>query len=75
MIGTLHDPNTGYQNARASHRARFGNAVLLTHDGYGHVSDKDHSTCIEEWRVKYLVDLEAPPAGTVCAADQKPFSG
>ena len=49
--------------------------MLLTHDGYGHVSDKDHSTCIEEWRVKYLVDLEAPPEGMVCAADQKPFSG
>ena len=73
VIGTLHDPNTGYQNAERV-TERFGNAVLLTHDGYGHVSSKDHSTCIEEWRVKYLVELEAPPAGTVCAADQKPFS-
>jgi pimeloyl-ACP methyl ester carboxylesterase len=74
VIGTRHDPNTAYQNAQRV-AARFGNAVLLTHDGYGHVSDKDHSTCIEEWRVKYLVDLEAPPAGTICAADTKPFSG
>ena len=48
--------------------------MLLTHDGYGHVSDKDPSTCIEEARVKYLVDLVTPAPGTVCAADQKPFS-
>ena len=37
VIGTDHDPNTPYANAR--HVARlFGNAVLLTHDGYSHTS-------------------------------------
>jgi len=74
VIGTRHDPNTGYRNAERV-AERFGNAVLLTHDGYGHVSDKDHSTCVEEARVTYLVDLVAPAPGTVCEADQKPFSG
>jgi pimeloyl-ACP methyl ester carboxylesterase len=73
VIGTRYDPNTSYENAERV-AERFGNAVLLTHDGYGHVSDKDHSTCIEEWRVKYLVDLVAPAPGTVCAADKKPFA-
>ena len=73
MIGTRHDPNTGYENA-VRVAARFGNAVLLTHDGYGHVSSHDPSSCIEAWWTKYLVDLEAPPDGTVCAADRKPFS-
>ncbi len=74
VIGTRYDPNTSYQNAERV-TERFGNAVLLTHDGYGHVSDKDHSTCIDEARVKYLVDLVTPAPGTVCAADTKPFSG
>lgn len=74
MDGTRHDSNTGYQNAERV-ADRFANAVLLTHDGYGHVSDKDPSTCIEEAGVKYLVDLAAPPPGTVCTADQEPFSG
>ena len=48
--------------------------MLLTHDGYGHTSQRDHSTCIEAARVKYLTDLVAPAPGTVCAADKKPFS-
>jgi hypothetical protein len=29
--------------------------------------------CVEEARVRYLVDLQVPPRGTVCAADQVPF--
>lgn len=72
LIGTRHDPNTAYQNAVRSQQL-LGNAVLLTHDGYGHLSFKDQSQCVEEARVRYLVDLETPAPGTVCAADQKPF--
>ena len=72
LIGTRYDPNTGYQNAVRSEHL-LGNAVLLTHDGYGHLSFKDPSQCIEAARVRYLVDLETPPPGTVCQADQKPF--
>ena len=72
LIGTRHDPNTAYQNAvRSQHR--LGNAVLLTHDGYGHLSFKDRSQCVEDARVRYLVDLETPAPGTVCQADQVPF--
>jgi pimeloyl-ACP methyl ester carboxylesterase len=72
LIGTQYDPNTGYRNAqRAEHR--LGNAVLLTHTGYGHLSFTDPSQCIENARVRYLVDLVSPPPGTVCAADQAPF--
>lgn len=73
VIGTRYDPSTSYHNAERVAK-RLGNAVLLTHDGYGHVSDKDHSTCVEAARVKYLVDLVTPAPGTVCAADKKPFS-
>ena len=72
LIGTRHDPNTGYQNA-VDVEQLLGNAVLLTHDGYGHLSFNDASACVEKARTAYLVDLEVPEAGTVCAADQKPF--
>jgi pimeloyl-ACP methyl ester carboxylesterase len=72
VIGSRHDPNTSYQNAEHV-AAQLGNAVLLTHDGYGHVSTHDPSRCIEEARVAYLVDLATPRPGTVCAADQPPF--
>jgi hypothetical protein len=72
VIGSRYDPATKYQNA-VTVAKRLGNAVLLTHDGYGHVSSHHPSNCIEKARVAYLVDLEAPPSGTVCEADQKPF--
>jgi pimeloyl-ACP methyl ester carboxylesterase len=72
LIGTRYDPNTGYANAVRSEKL-LGNAVLLTHDGYGHVSYKDPSACIDQWRPRYLVDLETPAPGTVCAADEQPF--
>lgn len=72
LIGTVYDPNTSYRNAVRSEQL-LGNAVLLTHQGYGHLSTKDLSTCVEEWRVRYLVDLETPARGTICAADHEPF--
>lgn len=72
LIGTRHDPNTSYQNAEAS-QDLLGNAVLLTHEGYGHLSTNDTSECVEAARVRYLVDLAPPATGTVCEADQKPF--
>ena len=72
LIGTRYDPNTPYASAVRSQRL-LGNAVLLTHDGYGHVSYQDPSACVERARVAYLVDLVTPAPGTVCKADQRPF--
>jgi hypothetical protein len=72
LIGTRHDPRTPYINAVRSAR-RLGNAVLLTHDGYGDVSFHDPSACVEQARVAYLVKLVTPPKGTVCRSDKKPF--
>ncbi|MGC9992136.1 MAG: alpha/beta fold hydrolase [Candidatus Cybelea sp.] len=72
VIGTRFDPNTAYANAvRAA--SRLGNAVLLTHDGYGHTSDADPSTCVERVTSKYLVNLVTPPAGTNCPSNRRPF--
>jgi pimeloyl-ACP methyl ester carboxylesterase len=72
VIGTRYDPNTAFGNAvRAA--ARLGNAVLLTHDGYGHTSDADASTCLYRATARYLIDLAAPAAGTVCRSNRLPF--
>ncbi len=73
LIGTRHDPATPYINAVRSAR-RLGNAVLLTEEGYGHVSFHDPSACIDRARVAYLVRLVAPPKGTVCQSDKQPFT-
>jgi pimeloyl-ACP methyl ester carboxylesterase len=72
VIGTRHDPNTPFSNARRAAR-RLGNAVLLTHDGYSHTSPLDPSACVKSATSRYLVDLVTPPRGTVCASDRPPF--
>jgi pimeloyl-ACP methyl ester carboxylesterase len=72
LIGTRHDPATPYANAVRSAR-RLGNAALLTHDGYGHVSFHDPSACVDRARIAYLTELVTPPKGTVCRSDKKPF--
>jgi hypothetical protein len=79
VIGSRYDPATNYQNPATNYQnavtvaKRLGNAVLLTHDGYGHVSSHDPSQCVEKARIAYLVDLVSPPPGTVCEADQTSF--
>jgi pimeloyl-ACP methyl ester carboxylesterase len=74
VIGTRFDPNTAFDNAvRAA--ARLGNAVLLTHEGYGHTSDADPSACVERATSAYLVRLVTPPAGTKCPSNRQPFTG
>jgi hypothetical protein len=72
VIGTRNDPATAYTNAVRVAR-RLGNAVLLTHAGYGHVSFQDPSACIDRARIAYLVRLNTPPKGTVCNSDREPF--
>jgi pimeloyl-ACP methyl ester carboxylesterase len=72
VIGTQFDPNTPFANARRLSDL-LGNAVLLTHQGYGHVSAADPSACVEHAESSYLINLVAPPPGTVCASDRRPF--
>jgi pimeloyl-ACP methyl ester carboxylesterase len=73
VIGTRYDPNTAYANAVDVSR-RLGNAVLLTHDGYGHISYQDQSACVDAARTAYLVSLTTPKPETVCPADGRPFT-
>lgn len=72
VIGTRFDPNTAFANAvRAGSRLR--NAALLIHDGYGHTSDADPSTCVERAISTYLVHLVTPPTGMRCPSNRRPF--
>jgi pimeloyl-ACP methyl ester carboxylesterase len=72
VVGTRFDPNTAYANAQITAR-RLRNAVLLTHDGYGHISFVDPSRCVVRAMGDYLVNLTPPPPGTVCPSDRLPF--
>ena len=72
LINNRYDPATGYGNAQAAEK-RLGNAVLLTVNGWGHPSYQLPSTCTDQARERYLVDLITPPKGTVCEPDQRPF--
>jgi pimeloyl-ACP methyl ester carboxylesterase len=72
VIGTTNDPQTPYRAAKKTAR-RLGNAVLLTHDGYGHTSNPDPSTCVKRTTRRYLVHLATPSRGKVCPSDRQPF--
>jgi pimeloyl-ACP methyl ester carboxylesterase len=72
VVGNTYDPNTPYQGAVAMARL-LARARLLTLDGYGHTSGADHSVCVFNAYVAYLVDLRLPPRGTVCQPDRAPF--
>ena len=72
VIGTRYDPSTPFRNARrVSHL--LGNAVLLTHQGYGHLSSADPSACVNRAIGRYLVHLVTPRRGTVCPSNRQPF--
>lgn len=72
VMGIRFDPNTPFANARSVAR-RFGNAVLLTQQGYGHGTYTDPSACVDAALGRYLVDLVTPPRGTICPSDRQPF--
>ena len=72
LINQRHDPNSNYANAVRAERY-LGNAVLLTHEGYGHLYFQNPSTCVDQAVVAYLVDLITPPKGTVCQSEEQPF--
>jgi pimeloyl-ACP methyl ester carboxylesterase len=72
LIGTRFDPTTPLANAKVAER-RLGNAVLLTHDGYGHISSSDPSTCVMQALGRYFTGLSTPARGTICPSDRGPF--
>jgi pimeloyl-ACP methyl ester carboxylesterase len=72
LVNTRYDPNSPLAGARRVEKL-LGNAVLLVHEGYGHLNGSDPSTCVTEVMGRYLVDLVTPPRGSTCASDRPPF--
>jgi pimeloyl-ACP methyl ester carboxylesterase len=72
LLGNRYEPNSPLAGARRIERL-LGNAVLLVHDGYGHLSLNDPSACVTQATGRYLVELVTPPPGTTCASDRRPF--
>jgi len=64
VVGTTGDPATPYAWAQAL-ASQLAHGVLLTRVGQDHVAIF-YSSCVRSWDAQYLVDLEPPPAGTVC---------
>jgi hypothetical protein len=61
------------QSAARRVERRLGNAVLLVQDGYGHLTAKDPSTCVNAALGTYLVHRRAPARGTARPSDHVPF--
>jgi hypothetical protein len=72
LINQRYDPHTGYANAVRAERL-LGNAVLLTQEGYGHLTFQDPSACVDQAMLDYLTELITSPRGTVSQSDQQPF--
>jgi pimeloyl-ACP methyl ester carboxylesterase len=72
LINQRYDPNSFYGNAVRAARL-LGNAVLLTHQGYGHLFFQNPSECVDKAMADYLTELVTPPEGTVCQSEQQPF--
>jgi len=71
VVGNLFDPATRYESA-VSLSHLLARARLLTLDGWGHTAFLK-SACIDNAMVRYLVDGQLPPSGTVCTPDVMPF--
>lgn len=70
VIGTRHDPATPYDQTQP-YADRFGDASVLTIEGYGHTS-LGLSSCANTAIATYLTDLEATD-GVTCEQDVAPF--
>jgi pimeloyl-ACP methyl ester carboxylesterase len=73
VLGNLFDPATRYQGAVTASQL-LPNSRFLTVNGWGHTS-LFLSQCVDAAESSYLVNLQLPPAGTVCDQDHVPFSG
>jgi hypothetical protein len=72
LMNQHYDPNGWYVNAVRAAKL-LGNAVLLTHEGYGHLYFQDPSACMDKAILDYLTRLVTPPNGSVCQSDHQPF--
>ena len=72
LLNNRWDPATSLQNSQVAEQ-RLGNAVLLTENGYGHLTLNTPSECVDRVRTRYLVYRIVPRRGTECPVDHVPF--
>lgn len=65
VIGTTRDPATPFVWAQALAK-QLSSGVLLTYVGDGHTAYLRHDGCVDTVVQNYIVDLQAPKAGTTC---------
>jgi pimeloyl-ACP methyl ester carboxylesterase len=65
ILGTTADPATPYAWAVAA-SDQLEPAVLLTYRGDGHTAYLSLDRCVTEAVHRYVIELQVPPAGTVC---------
>jgi pimeloyl-ACP methyl ester carboxylesterase len=65
VVGTLRDPATPYQWARAL-AGDLSSGVLLGWKGDGHTAYGEGSACVDTIVNDYLISLSVPHSGTVC---------
>lgn len=73
IIGGIDDPATPYVWAEELAEALVP-GVLVTWEGSGHGATLGGGECIEDVLVSYVVDLEVPRPGAVCAGPEEPIS-
>jgi pimeloyl-ACP methyl ester carboxylesterase len=79
VVGTRFDPVTPWYEARDTTQLmneghHKSNAVLLTHDGHGHCSANQFSSCTSKYIREFLIDGIVPPSNAYCTADTPIFS-
>ncbi|KAJ3233954.1 hypothetical protein HDU81_001839 [Chytriomyces hyalinus] len=70
LIGNSLDIVTPLKNAQTVERIMEGNAVLLHHDGYGHCSTSQKSTCTINAVKAFYTNGTYPDSGTMCPYDR-----
>ncbi|KAJ3247208.1 hypothetical protein HDU78_005015 [Chytriomyces hyalinus] len=70
LIGNTLDIVTPLKNAQTVERIMDGNAVLLHHDGYGHCSTSQKSTCTINAVKAFYTNGTYPDSGAFCPYDR-----
>ncbi|KAI9342654.1 TAP-like protein-domain-containing protein [Obelidium mucronatum] len=76
IIGNTLDPITPLRHAKEVERIMGGNGVVLQHEGYGHMSIAQPSSCTTGHIQQFFTNGTYPEKGTKCKSDGiPPFPG
>ncbi|KAI8900116.1 Alpha/Beta hydrolase protein [Globomyces pollinis-pini] len=80
IVGNTYDPVTPFKSARNLYEmmneghAKDSNAVLVHHNGHGHCSTTQESTCTRQYQIDYVLHGILPPPNAVCEPDSSLFT-